>query len=76
MNHSVIILSLIIVSKSTSVKRFVSKKFGNFRAAVLACRGFPNMRGKWVTVLAGVMLLRSRYVLHPLPSGRTPLATI
>lgn len=32
--------------------------------------------GKWVTVLAGVLLLRSRYFLRPLPSGRAPLAVI
>ena len=29
---------------------------------------------KWVTVLAGVLLLRSRYILRPLPSGRASLA--
>ena len=35
---------------------------------------FIQLIGKWVTVLAGVLLLRSRYILRPLPSGRASLA--
>nr|DAD79230.1 MAG TPA: hypothetical protein [Siphoviridae sp. ctTrb4] len=34
---------------------------------------FHIQRREWVTVLAGVLLLRSRYILRPLPSGRAPL---
>ena len=35
---------------------------------------FIQLIRKWVTVLAGVLLLRSRYILRPLPSGRASLA--
>ena len=35
---------------------------------------FHIQRREWVTVLAGVLLLRSRYILRPLPSGRASLA--
>ena len=37
---------------------------------------FIQLIRKWVTVLAGVLLLRSRYILRPLPSGRASLAVI
>ena len=37
---------------------------------------FIQLIGKWVTVLAGVLLLRSRYILRSLPSGRASLAVI
>ena len=43
---------------------------GSGRRAIFFYTAF----GKWVTVLAGVLLLRSRYILRPLPSGRASLA--
>nr|DAM21262.1 MAG TPA: hypothetical protein [Caudoviricetes sp.] len=44
--------------------------FGRRHRAIFFYTAF----GKWVTVLAGVLLLRSRYILRPLPSGRASLA--
>ena len=47
---------------------------GGSLVAVAGPFSFIQLIRKWVTVLAGVLLLRSRHILRPLPSGRASLA--
>lgn len=47
---------------------------GGSLVAVAGPISFIQLIRKWVAVLAGVLRLRSRYILRPLPSGRASLA--